>query len=386
MAKRRARSQKATPGAGGTVAYQNWHAALAAEPAGDTYEYPLFSDVRMAGEMRAGLGPYSVLNALADAPLDPVTPVLVLRVTNYLHETPELGVSTEASTYHGGTSIDEIAALLSLHLGRRLKAGAETRWFKIGGDPLGIPENIKLTPNPTILRSRAAAPIPRLRNDVTIGPAAGRLAHFPTLAAENAVAIVRAARLYQDAIWLAETEPAITWLLLVSALETAASHWGDAKYTPREELSLAKPELEKLLVAAGGDELADKAAEMLKTSFGSTRRFRDFVSAFLGERPEPSPAPGERLTWTAVGLKTPLNVVYNHRSRALHAGTPFPSPMSFAPRERDGAYAERMLGGSVGTLGSTWAAKDLPMNLHAFEHLTRGVLLKWWDALATAPR
>jgi len=35
------------------------------------------------------------------------------------------------------------------------------------------------------------------------------------------VALTRAARLYQDALWMIESEPSLAWLLLVSAIETA---------------------------------------------------------------------------------------------------------------------------------------------------------------------
>jgi hypothetical protein len=47
--------------------------------------------------------------------------------------------TTDTSRYHGGTECDEIASLLSLALGCRLKAGDPTRWFKLGDDPRGRP-------------------------------------------------------------------------------------------------------------------------------------------------------------------------------------------------------------------------------------------------------
>lgn len=35
---------------------------------------------------------------------------------------------------------------------------------------------------------------------------------FPTLEAKQAIALVRSARLYQDALWLVESEPNLSWL------------------------------------------------------------------------------------------------------------------------------------------------------------------------------
>ena len=47
---------------------------------------------------------------------------------------------TDTSQYHGGWLVDEIAALLSLCLGIRIKAGGQTRIFEEGKDPKGHPE------------------------------------------------------------------------------------------------------------------------------------------------------------------------------------------------------------------------------------------------------
>jgi len=44
---------------------------------------------------------------------------------------------------------------------------------------------------------------------------------FAALSPEQAIALGRAARLYQDALWLAESEPNLSWLMLVAAVETA---------------------------------------------------------------------------------------------------------------------------------------------------------------------
>ena len=56
---------------------------------------------------------------------------------------------------------------------------------------------------------------------------------FPHLQPEQAIALVRSARLYQDALWLGESEPNLCWLKLVVAVETVANCWhagGDAAF------------------------------------------------------------------------------------------------------------------------------------------------------------
>jgi hypothetical protein len=40
----------------------------------------------------------------------------------------------------------------------------------------------------------------------------------------------RAARLYQDALWIVESEPNLAWIMLVSTVETAAKEWSDKNH------------------------------------------------------------------------------------------------------------------------------------------------------------
>ena len=78
-----------------------------------------------------------------------------------------------------------------------------------------------------------------------------------------------------------------------------------------------------------------------------------------------------------------LGTVYEYRSRALHAGTPFPGPMLLSPYMVLGGVILPELphgGGAVSSSGGTWTAKDLPVSLHTFHYITRNALLKWWDS------
>ena len=49
------------------------------------------------------------------------------------------------------------------------------------------------------------------------------MSRYPLASWRKAVALVRASRLYEQAVWIAEAAPELAWLLLVSAVEVAAA-------------------------------------------------------------------------------------------------------------------------------------------------------------------
>ena len=79
-----------------------------------------------------------------------------------------------------------------------------------------------------------------------------------------------------------------------------------------------------------------------------------------------------------------MSKIYEYRSNALHGGIPFPAPMCNAEMKFEDCMAEKPTGLACHTLGGAWLAKDTPMLLHMFEHITRGVLLNWIAGLADA--
>jgi hypothetical protein len=377
----RSRTSQAAP-----YSYRNWRAFDAGELACETYEWPLFSDAWFTGELR-DLGPYSVLNPVAIAPRGHAKAALVLRGKLCAKERSD---ENGRDAYHGGHPPEEIAALLSLCTGARLKAGGSMRRFSVAGDPLGeprgfgglmewvlpeqrvrLPRTVRARNNPVALSETAIAY--QLRTFARTDPATARV-------------LVKSARLYQDALWLAESEPHLAWLLLVSAVETAADHWCHDERTPVEHLSEAKPKLVEILRRSGGDELVAQVAAELANITGATRKFTEFILEF-----DPGPPPGDRLIpvdWSK--LKKAVRLVYDWRSKALHGGTPFPAPMCDAPiiqgespfsfaEAKKGAIAERPLGLAAGTGGAMWDNNETPMLLHVFEHITRGALLRWWN-------
>ena len=118
----------------------------------------------------------------------------------------------------------------------------------------------------------------------------------------------------------------------------------------------------------------------------STKKFIDFVVAHMPPPPSKRPQRWAQLTWEESNLRKAVGSIYKYRSKALHAGVPFPAPMchpgmvtpgSDVPSEIPTGLASSMMGG-------VWKAEDTPMLLHVFEYISRNAILCWWRSLDTA--
>ena len=362
----------------GPVVYLNWLAAMQQKPVLYTEGYPLYTDAHIVGEAR--YGPYQFLNAMARGN---VQPAVILRFGWYW-EFPHPDFSqTDAEQYHGGAPPDEIAALASLAMGVRFRAGDSTREFIPAGDPMGYPRSWTTRPTPLLAVSGSLHRwvLPRVVEGEHSLQLLQPLSVLPTLTPPDATSLVRSARFYQDALWLAESESALAWLLLVSALETAALHWRSQKETPLVRFQTAKPELYEYLSRLEDPTVASRVAEAFKESFGATRNYLDFVLEFRPAEPPERPRWGA-IDWSDKSLKKILKIVYDYRSKALHAGRPFPAPMCEPPyRQPDWPTRTERPRSDISMSGGVWLAKDVPLLLHTFEYITRGTLLKWWRSL-----
>lgn len=359
---------------------KNWSALLAGEPCKSIQEYPLYSDSRFTGEIRDGLGPYTLLNAIRRdiGPFGPSEPALVLRASNHLELEIQLAEKTQQDAYFGGSVQDEIPALLALCLGVRLKSGGTSRLYFNCDDAVGRPLGQQPATIPQLVYSGSAAVLPGFARQIALSP--DLLKTYQQLAPADAVALVRAARLYQDAVWIAETEPALSWLMLVAAIETVAQRWSKEELTSVEILRKGKPDLADLCRDAGGEKHLAAVANLVAPGVRSTAKFLGFL-----EEHHPTPRPrrpteGAQVewAWSNKGLKGALQIIYKYRSKALHEGIPFPAPLGSPPMLLDGVPEERPLGSAAQSLGGTWLRKDLPMHLHTFEYIARNSILKWW--------
>lgn len=370
----------------GPPVYDNWIAAIKGNPSMGIHEYPLLTDAVITGEMTKGLGPYQFLNPCV-FPSAPglVRSAIILRVELHIEfQYPDTS-RTDCDFYHGGTFTDEIAALSSLALGIRLKAGGMSRRFEPSDDFLGRPVGWYPTPSPVVLTGSHGLVLPAAVEPHSLNYGDLELFRLITkMSPHAAVALIRAARLYQDALWIVESEPALAWLMLVSSIETAANYWRAAETSPLERLRASKPDLVAYLDNLSVEGLTSKVADFVVDSLGATKKFIDFIMTFLPPAPLDRPAQCAQHPWEPNPMKKTMRIIYGYRSNALHGGLPFPAPMCEpAYRHPDWkAYTEKPLGLAMAAKGGSWLAKDTPMLLHTFEYITRNALCNWWKSMA----
>ena len=289
--------------------FENWSASMQQDKNDqfEGYECALYSDAWITDEEK--IGPYHFINTIAHASghaESPVAPVIVLRVSVHVEvEHPPMD-KTDVSLYHGGTLSDEAAALAALSLGIRVEAGPTTREFA-GGDRLGRPVAHYGYAPPMLPIGDGRLRLPR----GTGGHSLERLKWISgwDASAKDQVALIRAARLYQQALWVADAEPAFAWLLLVSAVETAADRWDQSRGSNTERLRDAKPALVELIEAKCPAILQD-VADALADSIGATREFVAFALNFLPPPPEVRPLSGFCIPWDAENLRPMLKTIY----------------------------------------------------------------------------
>ena len=314
---------------------------------------------------------------------------IVLRLDMYSanNSFPMNLTTTDYTYYHGGWLIDEMAALVSLCMGIRLKAGEFIREFIPNSrDPFGRPFTSRYKLDPVVnIRTRGLV-LPRVGDTRTgcnltkIEP----IKSLPNLTGKEAIALIRAARLYQDALWIAESDPSSAWVMFVSALECAANQWQISNESPLEMLKNSKPGLIKILEETGIKDLPEKVAKEIKNNLGVTKKFINFILEFQPPPPDKRPIEWAQIDWSKDSFKKYLNKIYNYRSIALHDGVPFPVPMCYSPLsfiDNEMQYFEKPCAISFQASGGKWMSKDVPMLLHTFEYITRGVLLNWWNSM-----
>lgn len=364
--------------------YENWVAFKQGDPCQGYSEYELFTDAIITGENTADFGPYQFVNPCSGHGYA-VKAALIVRVDNrlsdYYQVLPEMD-KTDTSCYHGGGLIDEIAAIVSLAMGIRIKAGSLIREFAPSGNRFGRPVGWQMPIIPDIkveyglykLRS-----VVRECNITLLEP----LKNLPDLSKENTVLLIKAARLYQQALWVAESDPSLSWIMFVSALETAAKQWKKDQASNSERLKSAKEDLYNYLLSFNIPNMVKKVADYLSDSLGATRNFVDFVLAFLPLAPDKRPPEAFQYLWNPEEFEKSMKVIYDYRSKALHGGTPFPFPMCETPYYQKDfqAPAEKPLGLGCYANSGVWPIKDTPMVLNTFEYITRNCLLKWWKQL-----
>lgn len=353
--------------------FLNWRLHDPVNPSPWISELYLYSDAHFIAEVDE-IGPYAFLNTIAHGSIgneNSLKPSIALRFRHCIPNTNPDMTSSNFGHYHGGTELDEIAAIVSLEFGCRIQAGPVVREFAPDSDPLGRPLQLYLHKVPTLPALSTRPLIPRLagQRDLRNLHAIKRLFG---LADEESVALTKASRLYQQAVWVADTNPELTWILLVSAVEAVMEFGSPA---PNDNVA----ELRKSFSKAASqipDEQLGPLADALAGLFGSTRKFVTFLGEFFPPPPPDRPTFG-LFDFSKDSIKKAATTIYKYRSKALHGGVAFPGPMCAAPMNLDTGYEEIPTGLAAYSKGATWMASDLPCHLHTFEHLVRGSLLNW---------
>ena len=366
----------------GPFVYENWKKKAEGAPVKGSYECYLFTDAHIVSEIKDGFGPYQILNTVSISRTDDLVPGMVLRVDEHRDYTADAITmkKTDTDRYHGGGLNDEFAALISLCLGIRVKAGGIIRSFEPDGDPKGRPEGIRMQDDPILIkRQEYFNPVLPQALGQHILDRAGKIETLVDLEPNTATALIKSARLYQDAVWLTESEPSLSWIMFVSAIEVAAGYWMSKSILDEDNLEYFMPDVSQLLFNAGGSSLVRVVSNRLSRIIGSQRKFIEFILNFLPEPPEIRPPEAWQHPWVSEVIESSLKIIYTWRSKALHGGIPFPEPMCWIPYHGKEGIAEIPIGLASATKGGVWLQKDAPMHLHIFEYIVRNSLCNWWD-------
>jgi hypothetical protein len=370
----------------GPFSWANWRVMHAGAPPSGAVEVPLYSDAWLTGEVTTGLGPYQFFNTVPTRHGHGIVrSAVVVRLELHMEFDSPDPDKTDPGVYHGGGLVDELAALASLLTGARFRAGGQSRRFEASDDPRGRPIAWDTRPEPTLSVSHNGIVLPTCGGQHSLMPLE-QLTIYPDMDARDAIALIRAARLYQDALWMAESEPNLAWIMLVSAVEAVVNRWHTSPDDPLLRLRSAKPDFVEYLDATNVAGVAERIAAEFADTTRSTWKFMAFLIAHLPPPPSVRPAEHAQIAWTETEMRRAFRVIYGHRSKALHEGIPFP-PRLCQPVSHGGrgvVVAERPFFTRSSEMGGTWLARDVPMFLHVFEYIARHAIIRWLSSSVSA--
>ena len=232
------------------LVYANYRAFLENKNKLYTVEFPLFSDAHFRGEFISNNSPYYFYNLVYQRP----GMKAVLRADIYLPPSMSGGIKSSNSYYCDAWFPHDLIAICSLILGVRLRAGGIIREFRYSEDPLGRPTN-----RSSIREEQAVIELDKISlNNCHLMPNIvsniGNLGELKLLdsiqrlSLEESIDLIKSARLYQDAIWIGESEPQRAWILLVSSLENCAKRWKNPAYSAANGLRETYPKLAQYLL------------------------------------------------------------------------------------------------------------------------------------------
>ncbi len=369
----------------GPPGWRIWRAALTGAPGDGGSESLIYTDSYLVGEVIEDLGPFQLFATVAEPLRSVLAPRLVLRAQwhdpGLPPERSKTKIKKEGSRWLALSVDAEIACLVGLIIGCRARSGGNVRTFS-ADDLVGRPMYAEHT-TPVALDPAYRLPMmPDLVGARFHVPLITKvLAQYPDIGAQDATTLVRAARHYATALWVADNDPEQAWLQLVSAVETVASQWRATAADPATLFAEHFPVPAQLIRESfGGDQLLTAISPHFVRFIGASRRFEDFIEEYKPAPPYPRPPNGKNATpqvdWN--DLRPIVKAIYKHRSALLHNGTPFPADLCTPPLMIDEIPEEKPLGLSSTSGNTTWSIEDTPIRLHTFAHLARGTILNWW--------
>lgn len=320
-------------------------------------EYEVVTDADIVGEFN--YGPYYFTIWEISDKKEGEARKLCLRITE-----PKEGTTKESPKregfYHGGGIADELVALSSLFLRKRLQLG-----------PI-----VRIDDNPRLLsfkHDRIDKPLITGQGDLKELPQ--YLGLVEGLDTKFHQKFILAVRLYHRAVLLIEEEPDLAYLNLVSAIETLCRDY------PIENIKLSDldNELANLVGSINDHKLrANIEKAILKREKLINRRFVKFIEDHTEQDFWRSEEENKKGIINKNNFTEILKKIYSQRSRTLHEGEPFP-PHIFEPpfeifwetpmTEADIDPSESSSAGE-----RKWEQKDFIPNPHFFEKLVNHAL------------
>jgi hypothetical protein len=365
----RKRAQGNSPGPWGWENAKGW---ADGQPSQGALEITCYTDVFQPSVNATG-GPYTVLSPDSIRLIPdrrPGSPQigLILRVEQYVPHAPGEWLDNKWNR----NAERELAALLSLVLGIRLRAGGITRYFHPADDSHGVP----LVPDiPPYLPFPEMFPVLPYTSQGCDADSARvtLLDSYASMTAEQASALVRSARSYQEAIWIADGDPRQAWLRLVTAVEAITWFRSTEKIDPLDRLSEVHPDIAERVSRADDLELTEWITRRFVDQDRSTKKFVEFLTEFKPPPRPRRPRAGQRLDWTIPSLSKQFRTIYDYRSKDLHQGNTFPESMCQPPLvSRSGIVSEAV---------HEPPPRPASMCLQIFEYIVRNALQSWWRSI-----
>jgi hypothetical protein len=364
-----------------TQAWLNWRGFNDRQPESENFDDELQSDQIVVGG-QVEVGPIRLTPVVREP--GNVGPAVILTCGIHANLAPEIVVDnqlapSDSKGYHGGTIGDEIAALISLELGVRVRSAGTVRLSGIGRQGQRKSSGVHFEVPRLARPGRPGSEIlPRVLSRTADLNSLVRLPQVSRISSSAHVELARAARAYATGLWWANEDPNQAWLQLVTAVEIASKQRQLSATSYSELLRERWGELWTSVETLDSD-VQKAIAERVAPPMQATKTFIDFLTQYAPAPPDERPS-FSMVDWSK--MRGHVDRIYKYRSTLLHGGKPFPPPMLEVPRmDENGVHQEAPWGLNMGGYGGVWDQAETPMLLATFEHIVRGALLRWWGEL-----